>query len=84
MELHSERNLSHLSESLTKRREWLIENQQTEVEALTMQPKSNRMNKTTVLKKLLLEGEDHYDAGVITPAKVDAGKHDKSRKQKCQ
>ena len=63
VELHSSRHLKQLSESLSKRREWLLENQPTEVEAITMRPE-RRSTKTNETPKELLSDEDDDDADV--------------------
>ena len=61
VELHSDRQLKQLSENLSKKREWLLENQPTEVEALTMRPERRTTKKNEIPKELLSEDEEYVD-----------------------
>ena len=60
VELHSDRHLKQLSENLSSRREWLIDNQPTEIEAITMRPERRSSKKSETPKELLSE-DDEYD-----------------------
>ena len=82
MNIHSERNLNHLSESLTKRREWLIDNQPTEIEALTMRPERRRTDKIDTPKELVSEDDDYLDLESPEPSGTDTKDHENPRKRK--
>ena len=61
VEPHSERQLKQLSENLSKRRDWLLDNQPIEIEAITMRPERRPKNKEETLKELLSEDYEYVD-----------------------
>ena len=66
IDLHAKRNLAHLSESLSKRREWLVENQPSEVEALTMRLEKRRFADNSIPHEL--QSEDDQDGELKDPS----------------
>ena len=61
IEPHSERQLKQLSENLSKRRDWLLDNQPIEIEAITMRPERRPKNKEETPKELLSEDYEYVD-----------------------
>ena len=82
MDIHSTRNLNLLSESLSKRREWLVENQPTEVEAITMCPEKRKLTKPKTPEELLSDDDQYHDDGLDHTPKKDVGGSANPRKRK--